>query len=95
MAVKLKASDLQTGKYKYTWKRENGDGKYIGPLDRAKVDKDEGYEVLEFIEKLLNDHGKESKSDIHAAENALQAPRNSTVVSRVELHKLVKADLGW
>ncbi|RAI70842.1 hypothetical protein DOZ80_10250 [Pseudomonas fluorescens] len=95
MAVELKASDLQTGKYKYTWKRDKGDGKYAGPLDQAKVDKDEGYEVLAFIEKLMNDHSKAKRADVHDAEDALHAPQLSTVVSRVDLYRFVKADLGW
>lgn len=95
MVVELKASDLQTGKYNYTWKRDKGDGRYAGLLDQAKVDKGEGYEVLVFIEKLMNDHSKVKKSDVHDAEDALHAPQLSTVVSRVELYRLVKADLGW
>ena len=32
MAVTVKHSDLQQQKYKYTWKRDKGDGTYAGPL---------------------------------------------------------------
>ena len=95
MAVKLKRSNLQEDKYVYTWKRDKGDGKYIGPLDRAKIDKDEGYEVLEFIENLMNAHRKDKLSDVHAVENALHAPELNTVVSRSDLNTAAKAALRW
>ena len=61
----------------------------------AKVDKDEGYEVADFIQALMNDHGKTGTANVHAAENALQAPQLSTVTSRVDLYKAVKADVRW
>ncbi|ANI32585.1 hypothetical protein HMH05_27150 [Pseudomonas sp. SbB1] len=95
MAVTVKHLDLQQEKYKYTWKRDKGDGTYAGPLDRAKVDKDEGYEVADFIEKLMNDHGKSGAANIRAAEEALKAPQLSTMTSRADLYKAVKADLRW
>ena len=95
MTLTVKRSDLQQQKYKYTWKRDKGDGTYAGPADRAKVDKDEGYEVADFIQALVNDLGETGTANVHAAENALQAPQLSTVTSRVDLYKAVKADVRW
>ncbi|QKG69787.1 hypothetical protein HP062_16495 [Pseudomonas sp. B14-6] len=95
MGIKLKQSNLQEHKYAYTWARDDGDGKYTGPLDRAKVDKDEGYEVMEFIENLMNAYGKKFVSEVHAAEDALHVPSLSRVVSRAELNLAVKTALGW
>ncbi len=95
MTVTVKRSDLQEHKYKYTWKRDKGDGSYAGPLDQAKVDKDEGYEVAAFIENLMNDHGKTGSKNIHAVEDALHAPQLSTMTSRVDLYRAVKNDLRW
>lgn len=43
VTLKLSRSSLQTNKYTYTWKRTDGDGAYIGPLDRDRVSKVEGY----------------------------------------------------
>ena len=31
MSLKLSTSNLQPDKYTYTWKRTDGDGKYIAP----------------------------------------------------------------
>ncbi len=95
MAIQVKRSDLQPDKYKYTWKRDKGDGTYAGPLDRAKVDKDEGYEVIEFIENLMNANGKTLRSEAHAVEDALHAPALSSVVFRTELNHKVKTALRW
>lgn len=95
MAIRLKRSNLQEDKYTYTWKRDNGDGKYTGPADRTKVDKDEGYEVLEFIENLMNAHSKTTLAQVHAAEDALHKPLLSKVVLRTELNAAVKKALGW
>ena len=39
MSLRLAKSNLQSEKYKYTWKRSDGDGKYIGPIDRDRVSK--------------------------------------------------------
>lgn len=43
----------------------------------------------------MNDHGKTGMVNVHVAENALQAPHPSTVTSRVDLFKAVKADVRW
>ncbi|WP_207430574.1 hypothetical protein [Sabulibacter ruber] len=47
-------SDL---KLKYSWNaRQEGDNpNYIGTLDRIKVDRHEGYEVLHFINQVASD----------------------------------------
>lgn len=39
----------------YTWKRDKGDGPYIGKIDRDRLDRDEGYEVLDFANASLID----------------------------------------
>lgn len=95
MAVKLKQSNLQTETYTYTWTRDDGDSPYAGIQDRRQVDKDEGYEVLYFLEQLLNKHGKEKLVDLHAAENALHSTELSKVTDRVELTIQVEEILGW
>jgi len=50
MNGKIPRSNL---KYNYTWKRDNGDGEYTGVQDRIRIDKDEGYEVIYFIEQFF------------------------------------------
>lgn len=95
MAVALKRKHLQENKYTYTWERDDGDGKYIGPKDRVRVDKDEGYEVLEFIENLMNDAGKDTLGDVHKAEDALHVKELNHVVMRDELTSKVKKALDW
>lgn len=95
MPIGIQKKHLQTDKYAYTWDRDDGDGKYIGPKDRNKVDKDEGYEVAHFIEALMNSLDKTYLSEVHAAEDALHAPALRGVVMRDDLNASVKKALGW
>lgn len=95
MAVTLTQSNLQTDVYTYTWTRDEGDSPYAGIKDRRQVDKDEGYEVLYFLEKLMNKHGKEKLVELHAAENALHSEDLSKVTDRAELTEQVEEILGW
>lgn len=95
MAVILKRSNLQTETYTYTWTRDEGDSPYAGFEDRRQVDKDEGYEVLYFLEQLMNKHGKEKLVHVHAAENALHHKDLSKVTDRAELTEQVEEILGW
>jgi hypothetical protein len=92
--VKLKRSDLQANKYKYTWNRDKGDGEYAGTQDRIRVDKDEGYEVLYFIQALMNKHSLRLKSDVHRIEDALHEPELSGIVIREKLDALIEAALS-
>ena len=94
MPVKLKREDLQQDKYKYTWERDKGDGVYIGPRDRLKVDKDEGYEVLHFIESIMNEFGLTELDDVHAIEDILHLKEYSKMIMREELKRKVKLLLG-
>lgn len=95
MAVILKRSNLQTDVYTYTWTRDEGDSPYAGIKDRQQVDKDEGYEVLYFLEQLMNKHGKEKLVHVHAAENALHSDDLTKVTDRAELTEQVEEILGW
>lgn len=84
---------MQQDKYDYTWKRDKGDGSYRGYLDRIKVDKDEGYEVKEFIEEFIKKHNLDTtKSNVRAIEDALHLPKYSDVVSREKLMQSLAKD---
>lgn len=93
MAIKLKKDNLQTEKYTYTWNRDQGDGTYTGKLDQIKLDKDEGYEVLYFIESLINKHDLKTIQDVHNIEDALHASSLSAVVMRNELTEKIEKEL--
>ncbi|KPW43321.1 hypothetical protein ALO95_200124 [Pseudomonas syringae pv. antirrhini] len=95
MAVTLKKSHLQTNVYTYIWTRDDDDQPYAGLEDRRQVDKDEGYEVLYFLEKLLNKHDKKTLPDVNAAEDALHSEDLSDVTDRVKLTTAVEKILGW
>lgn len=95
MAVTLKKSQLQTDVYTYTWTRDDDDAPFAGLEDRRQVDKDEGYEVLYFLDKLLSKHGKKDLADVHAAEDALHSKELSSVTDRVKLTTQVEEILGW
>lgn len=70
MSYQVKPNDLQ---YQYTWTRDKGDALYSGKLDQVKVDKDEGYEVLYFIQTFMNKHNLKLVSDVHKIENLLHS----------------------
>ncbi|WKW30846.1 hypothetical protein [Pseudomonas viridiflava] len=92
MPTSFKQSDLQR---KYLWTRDKHDTNYTGVKDRIKVDKDEGYEVLPFLNHFLGEHGKVSLASFHAAENALHLEKYSNVQMRDELNIALKKELGW
>lgn len=93
MAVKVGKSNLQSNKYEYTWDRDKGDSEYAGKLDGIKVDKDEGYEVLYFIQTLMNKHNLTTLADIHKIEDLLHKPALSGVVMRDKLIEVIEKRL--
>lgn len=95
MAVEVKKENLQNNIYQYTWSRDQGDSPYKGKSDRIKVDKDEGYEVIYFIEKFMNKHNLKYVSDAHAIEDALHANDLSSTVYRDDLIKAIEKKLGY
>lgn len=84
---------LQTDKYDYTWSRDEGDEPFKGKSDRIKVDKDEGYEVVYFIQKFMEKHSLTKVGDVRKIEDALHAPNLSTVVYRDELIAAIEKEL--
>jgi len=92
--VILKKSDLQGDEYNYTWTRDSGDGENTGTQDRIRVDKDEGYEVLHFIETLINDNDELDKFDVHRIEDILQGDDLSDVDMRDDLEEKILKELG-
>ncbi|MBE0513930.1 hypothetical protein [Sulfurimonas sp.] len=93
MAIQVKKSNLQQDKYSYTWDRDKGDGEYAGKLDGIKVDKDEGYEVLYFIQALMNKHNLTTLKDIYKIEDLLHKPALSGVVMRDKLIEVIEKRL--
>jgi hypothetical protein len=87
--MEVKKADLQKEKYKYIWTRASVDGKYAGILDRIKVDKNEGYEVLYLIEQIVNKLSLKTKEDVHKIEDILHASALSRIVMRKDLIKLI------
>ncbi|AOM00872.1 hypothetical protein ACFO0O_14230 [Cobetia amphilecti] len=73
MALEAKMSDLQQHKYQYKNYRDDGDAPYTGKLDRDRVDKDEAYEVLYFINQFMDDYNVNEYSMIKKIEDALHS----------------------
>ena len=94
MAIKLAKKYLQEDKYEYVWSRDKGDGEYAGKVDKIKVDKDEGYEVLFFIQELMNKHNLSKVKDVHRIEDALHTAKLSPVVSREKLEIAIEETLS-
>ena len=73
MSVKVGRKHLQENLYTYIWSRDKGDGEYTGIKDQERIDKDEGYEVLYFIQTFMNKHNLNLVSDVHKIENLLHS----------------------
>ncbi|PHR54441.1 MAG: hypothetical protein COA44_13065 [Arcobacter sp.] len=93
MGIKVKKSNLQSTKYKYTWLRDQGDSEYTGIQDRIRIDKDEGYEVLYFIQTLMNKHSLTTLDHVHKIEDLLHKPALSGVVMRDRLIEVIEKRL--
>jgi len=79
MAVITK-SDLV---YKYTWSADQGDNPhYTGLLDRDKVDRDEGYEVVHFLNSICT-----SRDQALHAERLIKTLLPGTVQKRADIHQ--------
>ena len=93
MAVIVKKSNLQLNKYKYTWTRDKGDGEYTGIQDKIRIDKDEGYEVLYFIQTLMNKYNLTYISDVHKIEDLLHKPALKSEVMRDKIIEVIEKRL--
>ena len=89
MRVKLTREDLA---YEYRWVRDRGDEPYTGVYDDRMIDKDDGYEVMPFLERILNDLELD-KSFTRHAEETLHLPQLSDVVQRNELYAYLEIHL--
>ncbi|CAN8139483.1 conserved hypothetical protein [uncultured Thiomicrorhabdus sp.] len=94
MAVKLEKKHFQTKIYDYVWNRDAGDAPYSGVIDRQRVDKDEGYEVLYLIKTIMDKHDLKKVSDVHRIEDALHDPELSGLVMRNNLISKIEEILG-
>lgn len=83
----FKRSDLHYEK-QYTWKRDEGDSSYKGTLDRIKVDRDEGYEVLYLANSILND--KATKNDLFKLEVMLREKMPQNIIMRDEMKDFIR-----
>lgn len=89
MALEAKMSDLQQHKYQYKNYRDDGDAPYKGKLDRDRVDKDEAYEVLYFINEFMDDYNVNEHSMIKKIEDALHSHDLSDESYRASLNVAV------
>ncbi|WP_332773240.1 hypothetical protein [Pseudomonas sp. ESBL1] len=79
MAV-INRSDLQ---YRYKWTADKGDNPlYIGKKDRDLVDRDEGYEVLNFLNSVCD-----TKEQALHAERLIKTLLPGKTQNRNEIHQ--------
>ena len=78
----------------YTWKRDSGDSPYAGILDRIKVDKDEGYEVVSFIEGFCKKYRLSlSEENVQLIESKLHLDELSNVQMRDDLMLKIRKEI--
>lgn len=75
----------------YSWAADGGDNPhYKGYLDRKRVDKTEGYEVVYFCNDFLVDYDRPlTVANFQWAEKILRTPALSSVQSRIVLNEEV------
>lgn len=94
MDIKIGRKHLQNHTYQYTWSRDKGNGEYTGIQDQEKIDKDEGYEVLYFIQTFMNKHNMKTVTDIRKIEDAIHGVSLNSNVMRNKLIAEVEGILG-
>lgn len=81
-AIRLRPADLLY-RPQYRWKADPGDNPhYRGLLDRIKVDRDEGYEVLYFITDFCRTLRISAACHAHEIERLLQRAPGSMVMRK-------------
>ncbi|WP_158897035.1 MULTISPECIES: hypothetical protein [unclassified Pseudomonas] len=81
MAGVITRSDL---KESYRWTADKGDNpNYTGKLDQIKIDRDEGYEVLRFLNAVCT----ENKEQALKAERLIKRHLPGHIVMRAEILK--------
>ena len=69
--------------HQYTWKRDGGDGPYIGKIDRDRLDRDEGYEVLYFANSSFPDNAP--VESLHKFERLLRDKLPQNIVMKTDI----------
>jgi len=72
----------------YTWRRDEGDGKYIGKIDRDRLDRDEGYEVLYFANSSFPDNTP--IGSLHRFESLIREKLPKHIVMKTEIIDFLK-----
>lgn len=80
---------------KYRWKRDSSDSPYKRPLDRIKIDKQEGDDVLQFIQHMVNKHNITNPLVVGEIEDAFRLPVLSGVVLSIELEMKIEQLLSF
>jgi hypothetical protein len=82
----FKKSDLKL-KYSWTASAESDSAKITGFPDNVLLDRHEGYEVLHFLNKYMNDKGWTSQATLHKLEDALQDKLPGIIRSHANIKK--------
>lgn len=89
----FKHSDMQY-EDEYTWTRDKGDKPYNGKKDRDRLDRDEGYEVLDFANSYLFENIPFANlDDLHKLEEILKNVLPSNIVMKDEIVDFL--DKNW
>jgi len=72
----------------YTWRRDVGDGSYTGIIDRERLDRDEGYEVLYFANSSFPDNTP--VASLHRFEKLIREKLPSHIVMKTEIIKFLR-----
>lgn len=72
----------------YIWRRDKGDGPYTGKIDRDRLDRDEGYEVLDFANAWLSD--SVPVSSLHKFEKMLRNDVPSHEVMKTKIIAFIR-----
>lgn len=72
--------------YNYEWEATNGDNpNYTGKNDRNKLNRDEGYEILHFVQAYCKSHSLKKIEDGQKVEWMIQEKVPSDIQNRKEI----------
>ncbi|WP_440120395.1 hypothetical protein [Tenacibaculum sp. Ill] len=84
----IKKSDLLKSTYEYKWTIEDGDNpKITGKPDKDRLDRSEGYEMVDFINYICKTFNLTTKKEAFEIEELLQNKVPSNMVMKDEIEE--------
>ncbi|MBL1264640.1 hypothetical protein [Candidatus Methylomicrobium oryzae] len=94
MTVKIKASDLNDSKYHYSWSSEyiSGNTGIKGHPDIEQLDRNQGYEMLDFLNHLMENTPFKRRFDVLEVERLIQERMPGHLRSHAQIKEWIESN---